>query len=229
MKKLSHIFFDLDHTLWDYDSNARNTLEEMYQKYRLETIFSSSEAFLKVFYHVNFQLWDQYNASRIDRDYIRKNRFRIIMEGRIDPDPDLFEELSDFFVSTCPTKPRMMPGAADLLNSLHKEYVLGIITNGFDDVQNIKLKSCGISEYFDCVITSETTGHRKPQREIFDHALEIYSVRSEEVLMIGDNPETDIKGAMTAGWKSIWYNPEKRNHFIHSHEIHHLAELMDHL
>ena len=137
--------------------------------------------------------------------------------------------MSEYFVATCPTKPAMMPGAMEILDELTERYSLGIITNGFDDVQNIKLSCCGIASYFDIVITSETTGHRKPQRGIFDHALNIFKLKSENVLMIGDNPETDIKGATTAGWKAIWYNPDKRNHFNHSAEIYHLQDLMDHL
>jgi YjjG family noncanonical pyrimidine nucleotidase len=230
LRKLKHIFFDLDHTLWDYDTSSMEALTELYNRFNLDQLFTSTEAFIKKFHFVNAGLWDRYNKDEIDREYIRKHRFASVVAGRMDPDEQLTNEMSDFFISFCPTLPYLMEGAVEVLENLKDDFGLSIISNGFTDTQSVKLSSCKIDHYFEHVITSESAGSRKPSTEIFDHALALASVAKEEVIMIGDNLNTDIAGAKAAGWEAIWYCQEKeeiRHNNPHKPVIYHLKEITE--
>jgi putative hydrolase of the HAD superfamily len=226
LKKTEKIYFDLDHTLWDYDTNARETLTELFDEFQLDQCFLSADAFIKRFYFVNYQLWDKYNKGEIDRAFIRKNRFREVLDGRKEANDAYFEEMSDYFVHRCPHKPHLMPGALDVVKTLSENYRLGIMTNGFDDVQHIKLEKSGLMPFFEVIITSESSRARKPDVAIFEHALELSSLKQDQVVMVGDNLSTDILGATQAGWHSWWYNPDRQDG-DHRHQIYHLKELLD--
>jgi putative hydrolase of the HAD superfamily len=230
LKGLKHIFFDLDHTLWDYDTSSQQALTELFHRFRLDQLFSSAEAFIKKFHHINGGLWDRYNKDEIDREYIRKHRFANVVAGRMEPNEHLTNQMSDFYISYCPTLPYLMDGAIEVLDSLKDTFDLSILSNGFTDTQAVKLANCKIDHYFEHVITSESARCRKPSREIFDHALELASVRSDEVIMIGDNLTTDIAGAKSAGWEAIWYCQEKekiRHNNPHNPVIYHLKEITE--
>jgi putative hydrolase of the HAD superfamily len=229
LKKYTHIFFDLDHTLWDYDANSTEALTEVYHEFGMDQLFTTPTSFIGVFHHVNHGLWDRYNKGEIDREDIRQQRFAMVMKGRTEPDRKLSMAMSDYFIAECPKKPNLIDGAKEVLDSLLPHYSLSIITNGFDDTQATKLKFCGIDHYFDQLITSETTGSRKPDREIFDHAISLTKADPQKVLMIGDNLNTDIAGARAAGWEAVWFNPTIDNHeqVPHKPVISHLSEILD--
>ena len=184
MKNISYIFFDLDHTLWDYETNARQTLKEIYDQFSLARYFSSFEAFINRFHYINHQLWDQYNNGVIDRDYLKYERFKIIMQGRMDENQLFCDEMSAYFTNHCPRKSQLMPGTEELLTQLENRFHLAIITNGFDDIQATKLEVSGIASYFPVVITSESSGHRKPSPAIFHHAQQTTGSLPENSLMI---------------------------------------------
>lgn len=224
--KIEKIYFDLDHTLWDYDTNSRETLGELFDDFGLDQYFLNADSFSSYFYYVNYKYWDLYNKGKIDRDYIRKNRFREVLEGRIEADDEYFLQMSNFFKERCPRKPGLMPGALELLDLLKGNYRLGIITNGFNDVQHIKLTESGLLPYFEIVVTSESASSRKPDVRIFDHALKESRLDKSSVMMIGDNLATDILGAEQAGWRSCWYNPWRKEGEI-KEQIAHLRELLD--
>lgn len=229
MKKLTHIFFDLDHTLWDYDTSSTQALTELYERFQLATYFTSSTAFIKVFHHVNGELWDQYNKGKVDREFIRTQRFARVLAGRMEPDLDFTNRMSDFYIEYCPTLPHLMEGTMKVLDALKDRYTLGIISNGFSDTQSVKLKNCKIDHYFKYVITSESAGSRKPDPAIFQHAMELSNTAVDEVIMIGDNLSTDIAGARAAGWQAIWYCPQEdsmRHNQPHQPMIKHLEEIM---
>ena len=216
---LTHIFFDLDHTLWDYESNSRETLEEMYTQFELGKYFSGFEAFVRAFHFANDKLWHKYNNGHVDKEHIRVNRFQNIMKGRGEISEELPEILSEYFMSHCSRKSGLMDGTFEVLEYLSKKYALSVITNGFTDSQNLKIESAGIDKFFRHVVTSETANSRKPSKDIFDFALNISEEKEDEVLMIGDNFKTDIKGALNAGWDSIWYNPQSRRDFRFKSQI----------
>ncbi|MDW7695244.1 YjjG family noncanonical pyrimidine nucleotidase [Flammeovirgaceae bacterium SG7u.111] len=231
-KNYTHIFFDLDHTLWDFDRNSTETLFELYEKYQLENLspnFSCNE-FVATFRDVNFSLWDSYDKNLINKDQIRNDRFKRIFEvlGIAITDSSLTLNLGSDYLQACPQKPHLLDNSQEILSYLYDKYKLHIITNGFDDVQHTKLKSSNIFHFFDVIVTSESTGYKKPHHKIFEYALSAASASVEMAIMVGDNLETDIKGAIGAKLDCIFYNPEKKGHTLEvQHEISHLSELKD--
>jgi len=221
------VIFDLDHTLWDYDANCAEALLELYEKNNLKQRgIDSFESLLDAFMEMNTLMWDQYDLGIIQRDVIRYQRFnRILLALGVD-DYKLSLTMSSEYVALSPTKKNLLPNAKSILDYLEKKYRLLIITNGFDEIQSVKLASSGISNYFQSVITSERIGYKKPAREIFDYALSKNNFQHSEAIMIGDNLNTDIKGATNASIDSIYFNPSKKEHkTIMKHEISDLIEL----
>jgi YjjG family noncanonical pyrimidine nucleotidase len=221
------VFFDLDHTLWDYDANADATLLELYQDYRLDLLgIKNPLEFQKQFHRVNLALWDQFDRGLILGAVIREQRFLQILTAFQIHDNDLCKELSDVYLERCPQKEKLMEDAIETLEYLHQKYPLTIITNGFEEIQYTKLRSSGLLPYFDHVITSQKAGFRKPAREIFDYALALNKVQACETVMIGDNLIADIEGAHNASIHSIYYNPLRLSHNTRvGSEIHTLKEL----
>jgi putative hydrolase of the HAD superfamily len=225
--KYKTLFFDLDHTLWDYNRSAAETLTDLYKNYGLESLvaFTPSELCQR-FFEINFQLWADYNVGKIDSQFLRTQRFRLIFES-LGTDPSLLpKDFGSEYTFTCPTKPHLIDGALDLLNDLKDRFHLHIITNGFEDVQHTKVKSAGLLPYFDEVITSERAGGKKPGKAIFEYSLGITGSRVENSLMIGDNLQTDIAGARNMGMDQVFFNPENLDApFVPSYTVAHLSEI----
>ncbi|MFT7033575.1 MAG: putative hydrolase of the HAD superfamily [Cyclobacteriaceae bacterium] len=231
MKKYQDIFFDLDHTLWDYESSARQTLLELYQRYDLSSKVALDENELcESFFKVNYKLWDKYNKGDISKYVLRTQRFRMVFEA-IGVELKLFgeNEISQFnkdYLYECPQKPNLIDGAIELLDSLSSEYELHIITNGFIEVQATKMEMSGLSPYFPHVITSEGASAKKPQRKIFDFAMKQTGASIASSIMIGDNLSTDIKGARDYGLDQIFFNPDEIPHDNPvTHEVNYLKEI----
>ncbi len=225
--KYKTIFFDLDHTLWDYDTNSKETLSELYDHYQLQTKgVTSLEAFNTKFSEVNEGLWSLYDRGLIGSEVIREQRFKKILEPFQIQDATLIEQLSHDYLYACPRKGAMIPGAVEILEYLNDKYALTLITNGFEEIQGMKLKSGNITHYFDHVVTSQKAGYKKPAREIFEYALNLHQHEAEEAIMIGDNLMTDIAGARNASVDSVFFNPAQKEHQEEvTHEITSLAEL----
>ncbi len=212
-KKYTCIFFDLDHTLWDYEANSRETLQELYQEYDLGSRgIPDVEEFLTTFKKVNIELWNLYDRGLINSDQIRKERFKKILEPFQAYEPKFSEDISHDYLVLCPQKRKLMPYAMEILNYLTRHYRLTIITNGFEDIQHQKLKSGAVETYFEHVITSQKAGHKKPSREIFEHALLCNGIKRHEALMIGDNLITDVGGARNASIDAVFFNSENIKH-----------------
>lgn len=226
-KKYKYILFDLDHTLWDFEQNSADTLSELYVKYELANMGVSCEnSFKETFHEVNSKLWQQSDEGKINRELLRVRRFQLVCEALGMEDEALASRLGEDYVSLCPTKTALLPYAMDILQFLSEKYPLFILTNGFDDVQAVKLNSAGIFHFFEAVFTGEALGLKKPQKAYFTHFLEQIGARPEECLMIGDNLKTDILGAQNAGIDHIYYNPYGRDYFMYvQHEIRCLSEL----
>ena len=222
---MTKLFFDLDHTLWDYETNSRATLLDLYSTFELHRFFSDEGHFIQTFKRQNQHLWHRYNLGEIDKFEIRNHRFGYIMNTVKNTDLNLARELSNQFIVECPRKKVLMPNARQVLDQLSKDFELGIITNGFDDTQNIKLKFSKIDHYFNWVVTSESSGHRKPAKGIFDFTLDCSGGSREDMVIIGDNLRTDVLGAYNAGWRSVWYNPLKESIPRSQLQVHDLIEL----
>ncbi len=228
-RKYKHILFDLDHTLWDFEKNSTEALLEVYEYYRFgeNNKFTAIEFVLK-FKEINAALWDQYNLNKIAKEYLRNERFKLtlmelgIQENEIPPD------IGEMYIMRCPVKPHVIPHTFEVLDYLKPKYKLHIITNGFEDIQDIKLSHSNLRSYFEFIITSERAGHKKPSKEMFEKAIELLEANAEECVMIGDNPITDIQGAINASLDVIYFNPENVPHDLPvTHEIRSLLELTE--
>ena len=228
MSKYTHLFFDLDHTLWDFDTNAKETLIDIYALFELEKKnVSPFEDFYKKYLHHNEILWGRYHKGFITADELKWRRmWRTLLEFKIG-DEQLSKDISAQFLEILPTKAKLFPYTLEILDYLTaKQYKLHLITNGFEKTQWKKINLSGIGKYFTHVITSETSNSLKPKKEIFEYALEKAGSTLKESIMIGDNQDADIQGAINAGMDSVFVNhinaePQLSPTYI----IHHLKEL----
>ncbi|QHL87613.1 noncanonical pyrimidine nucleotidase, YjjG family [Nibribacter ruber] len=211
VKTYRHIFFDLDHTLWDFEKNSEETLVHLFHAFELHRLgdFTLTD-FYKKYSYINLRLWDLFHKGKINQQELREKRFVKCLTGLGVAEKDVPEGLSEAYTDICPTKSAVFPFTHEVLGYLKEKYVLHIITNGFKDVQAIKLKSSNLTQYFSEVITSECVNCTKPDRRIYQHALERAGVKASESLMIGDNLEADILGAMNAGLDQVFFNPERK-------------------
>ena len=211
--KYKNVFFDLDHTLWDYETNSRETLQDLYESFSLnDEGVSDFENFYQTFKEVNLKLWDLYDKGIINTDVIRKERFEKVLAKFFVVSEKLSNRLSVDYLQQCPTKCNLMPHAMDTLHYLSSKYNLTIITNGFEDTQQLKLNSGDIHNFFNYVITSQRAGHKKPARQIFEYALKLNNIQPSQAIMIGDNLVTDMQGARNASIDTVFYNPDKVYH-----------------
>ncbi|HEX2534802.1 MAG TPA: YjjG family noncanonical pyrimidine nucleotidase [Chitinophagaceae bacterium] len=206
--KYKHIFFDLDHTLWDFDANARQTLEQLHRELKLaERGVHDFDLFHRTYLAHNEKLWARYRSGAIRQEELRLKRMWLtLLEFKI-ADEALAREMGNMFLQLLPTRTLLFPDTVDVLQYLRdKGYVLHLITNGFEKTQHHKLSSCGLRGFFTEVITSEGANSLKPQREIFEYALEQAGAEVAESLMIGDSLEVDVAGAMAVGMDSVHAN-----------------------
>lgn len=205
--KYRHIFFDLDHTIWDFDKNAEETLHELYIIHKLKDIgLHSPELFIETYTRNNHQLWARYHVGEITKDYLREARFKTtFLELGVHPDvvPVGFE---NEYVKLCPTKTNLFPDAHEVLTYLKSKYILHLISNGFKESTEIKIAGSKIGDYFDQIIISENVGVNKPDPAIFQHALDVSDAKKEESMMIGDSIEADVRGALSFGMDAIFFN-----------------------
>ena len=206
----THLFFDLDHTLWDYERNCEEALHEMFESLHLSKhgVPSKSELYF-TFLEVNDRLWDLFDTRKITSEELRSRRFREIFAKFGITDFEICDKLNDIYLELSPNKPHLMDGALELLEFVAPKYSLHLITNGFDDIQTMKLKASGIEHYFETITTSQKANARKPEIEIFNFALNQAKAPVATSLMIGDNINADIAGAINAGMDFVFYNPLK--------------------
>jgi putative hydrolase of the HAD superfamily len=227
VKKYQHIFFDLDHTLWDYDRNVQESLSELYDVFQLAKLgIAAPQDFIQAFYNVNFKLWALYDVGKIDKEGLRATRFKLVFENAgVDPDSVPVGLEPDFMHRTS-TKQYLFPYALEILDYLKPKYPMHIITNGFNESQSKKLNASGLSPYFELIVTSETTGHKKPDPRIFQYALDNLGINNQDVIMIGDNPNSDILGAINANIDQVYFDPHGKGIDMKpTHTIKHLKEL----
>jgi putative hydrolase of the HAD superfamily len=228
MPAYQHIFFDLDHTLWDFERCSCETLEELFHTHQLHTLADTicSSTFVSTFRKINRRLWALYGAGEISQQALRTTRFKLILQELGIRRDEVAARLADDYIQLCPQKPHLLPYAREILDYLSSKYMLHIITNGFADVQMVKLKSANITSYFSEIITSEKAGCHKPDKRIFDFTLQRIKSHRERCIMIGDSLDSDIKGARNARLDHIFYNYENIKHQENPmHEIKCLSEL----
>jgi len=224
-----HLFFDLDHTLWDHNTNSKLALDEVYQHFDLHTYgIPSSVQFYTIFNKINHQLWDLYEQGKIGQPELRHQRFRMIFSELGCFDYSLCDEVSDKYINISVRKPNLLPNAKVVLEYLFPKYPLHIITNGFMEVQDIKMTSGGIKHYFKEIVTFQNSGYKKPEAGIFEYALDLVRAKPSECIMIGDSFQSDIVGANQAGIDTVFFNPDGRVQELTlkpKHEVKDLIEL----
>jgi putative hydrolase of the HAD superfamily len=206
--KYKHLFFDLDHTLWDFDANARATLEQLHLDLKLvDKGIHDFDLFYKNYLQHNEVLWKRYRNGQIRQDELRIKRMWLTLLDFQIADEDLSRQLNELFLQLLPTRTILFPDTKEVLQYLtDKGYKLHLITNGFELTQHAKLRHSGLAVFFKEVITSEGSESLKPQKEIFDYALNKTGAKVEESIMIGDTLDVDILGAMNAGMDQVHVN-----------------------
>lgn len=230
MPAYKHLFFDLDHTLWDFDKNAKTSLTDIYAHFELNNkVDAAFEDFYQKYLHHNEILWARYERGTITAEELKWRRmWRTLMDFKI-ADETLSKNISTKFLEILPTKKEVFPYTFEILKYLKdKNYTLHLITNGFEKTQWSKLKNSGLDDFFTQVITSEASNSLKPKKEIFDYAIEKANAKLKESIMIGDNLDADIQGAINAGMDSVFVNHINAAALIKpTYTITHLNQLED--
>jgi len=227
-KTYKHLFFDLDHTLWDFDKNSEVALRKLYDEYDLKSKgIDDFDAMFTAYNFHNDKLWERYRNGFIKRDELRWKRMWLMLLDHKVADTALAHELSTAYLEILPTQTQLVPHAKEVLDHCKGRYEMNLITNGFDTTQRLKLQYSGISRYFTHLITSEKSNSMKPHKDIFDYAIKIAGADIDTSIMIGDAVDVDILGAINVGMDTVYYNPHKKPHGRQpTYEITHLEELM---
>lgn len=224
------LFFDLDHTIWDFELNSKETLWDLHQQYALEAKgISDFDVFYSNYSVHNHRLWDRYTKGFIKQEELRWKRIYLSLLDYKIADEALSKEMSVDYLDILPNKKNLFPYTIEILDYLkNKNYKMHLITNGFESVQFKKIKNSNLADYFIEVITSEASNSLKPNKEIFDYALKASNAKLASSIMIGDNEAADIQGAINAGMDSIFVNHLQIQPTVPAtHTITHLKELED--
>ena len=203
------LFIDFDDTLYDTHGNAVIALSETFDYFHLDRYFSDPQVFYDAYWTANIDLWTQYAKGEITRDYLIVERFRrpLSVGKGIEITKELCLEISDRFLDFCASKPGVISGAHEVMDYLKQRgYRMHMCSNGFHEVQYKKLDACGLRDYFDTIILSEDAGVNKPSKAYFDYALKVSGASRKTTLMIGDNLQSDILGALNAGLDAMLFN-----------------------
>ncbi len=219
------IFFDWDHTLWDHDRNAFEVIQELMLELPIERSVNQSAALIwSEFQRINDRLWDDYQHGRISQQELRETRFvdffyALSWKG----DAQVF---SDCYLARTPRKTNLLPGAYEVIEQLAAKYPLYVLTNGFDDIQHVKIQGAGMSHFFQAVITSELANCKKPSPDFFHFALQQSQCQASEVVMVGDHPVIDIQAAEAVGISAIHLDVRNESNSAHV-RISQLNQLLD--
>lgn len=210
MQPYKNLFIDLDDTLYDFAAASRESYIETYELLHYKRFFESPEHFLSIYEPYNLELWHIYGAGKITKEELNRRRYSYPLEVVGVHDQELADTFRHEALARIPTKNRLIDGAVELLEYLRPKYKLYILSNGFKELQSHKMRTSGIDKYFDALILSEDIGVNKPNRQLYEYALQKTASKVEESLMIGDMFETDIVGAANIGMDQIYFNPKKK-------------------
>lgn len=227
--KYQHIFFDLDHTLWDFETNSKETLYDLYHELKLVSMgIGDFDHFHSTYHHHNNIFWDRFRKGYINRDELRwKRMWRTLLDYKLANEP-LARQMSERYLEILPTKKNLFDDTFEILDYLQqKQYPLHLITNGFEKTQLAKMENSGLRPYFSHIITSEAAGIMKPHLAIFEYAMEQTGATSATAIMIGDTLDADIEGGNRAGIHTVFFNPNHLpvNKIIPTYTIANLREL----
>ena len=225
--KIADVFFDLDHTLWDFEKNSALTFESIFEKYKIDV---DLKIFLSHYVPINIKYWNWYRNDKITQSELRLGRLREalqLIEYAIDD--VALDYLANAYIEQLPKNNHLFDGTIAILEYLQPKYNLHIITNGFESVQNNKLTNSNIKQYFKTITNSEMAGVKKPNPIIFDFALKAANAKKENSLMIGDCIEADVLGAINSGLHAILFSEVHTETAHDIKQINHLLDLKNYL
>lgn len=224
---ITDVFFDLDHTLWDFERNSELTYRKIFKNYNLQIHLPD---FLKVYVPINTKLWGLYQLDKISKQELRYQRLKMSFEKiRFSVTDQEIDILADDYIKHLTTFNHLFDNARTILQYLQPNYNLHIITNGFAEVQQGKLKNAGIAHYFDVIMDSEKAGVKKPNPLIFQKAMDLANAVPKKSIMVGDNYEVDILGAKNVGMHTLYFNPLTPKSQMADFEIQGLIEIKNYL
>jgi putative hydrolase of the HAD superfamily len=201
---IEHIFFDLDHTLWDFDLNSKLAYKQIFEEHQLTL---ELDKFIEIYEPLNLQFWRMFRENEISKENLRYQRLKTAFDTcNYAVEDEKIHLFADLYMEYLPNYNHLFEGCIELLDQLQGNYRLHLITNGFNGVQQNKIKNSGLEKYFDVVLTAEAAGIKKPAPEIFHKALQMADAKVANSLMIGDSYEADIKGAQSIGLSTIWFH-----------------------
>lgn len=210
MKGITTVFVDIDDTLWWFSRNSEIALATTFRLMGCGEWCDSYEAFHDRYEHFNHQLWQLYNQGGVEKEVLEVRRFEQALEASrycCDDIDELAAAMNTCYLDQLVRNHHLVPGAVELLQYLHgKGYEINAISNGFKGVQERKLEAGGMNRYITHLVLSEDCGITKPRRGIYDYAMSLCGAKPEQIVMIGDDPTTDIAGALGTGWKTIYLN-----------------------
>jgi putative hydrolase of the HAD superfamily len=225
MKKdtIKHVFFDLDHTLWDFEKNSALTFKHIFDKHNIEV---SHDEFIAIYVPINNKFWKLYRDEQITQEELRYGRLREAFNVmKYEVNDELLHTLSAEYIANLPRFNHLYEGAVEILEYLKPKYTLHIITNGFHEVQAGKLKNSNIEQYFATITNSEMAGCKKPNPVIFEYALKAANAEKSHSIMIGDCIEADVQGALNCGLDAIFFNEHKLEAHESILQVNHLLQL----
>jgi putative hydrolase of the HAD superfamily len=198
---IKHVFFDLDHTLWDFEKNSELTFDKIFKD---NAIAVNMDDFLAIYKPLNLKYWKLYRNEKVSKEELRYSRLKNSFDAvNYEISNQLIDKLAEEYIENLANFNHLFDGTFELLDYLKDKYRLHIITNGFEEIQSKKMINSKIYHYFDQVITSESVGVKKPNSRVFEYALEVANAKKENSVMIGDSLEADIRGALSAGLQAI--------------------------
>lgn len=220
---IEHVYFDLDHTLWDFDKNSALTFDVIFKE---ENISLEIRDFLDTYIPINIEYWARYRNNLVSKEVLRTGRLRDSFEAlKIQVSDEIINVLSDKYIKVLPGFNHLLQDTIEILTYLKPKYKLHIITNGFEEIQHNKMQNSQIADFFDTITTSEEVGVKKPHLEIFEIALQKSNAHPQNSIMIGDSYEADIEGAINAGLHSIYFDYYGKAETVQVPQIQTLNEL----
>jgi len=227
-----HIIWDLDHTLWDFDTNSKETITELLHDFKLVgSPINNVSSFLVDYIRINRHCWDLYQMGKMDKATLRYTRFQQAFELHgvsVDSSRELSDEFCAEYVTRCPKKSALVEGTMDILEYLkEKGYKMCVMTNGFIEAQHVKMHVSGLNPYFNHVFISENLKAKKPDPKAYNAVLNALNTVVEKCIMIGDSASSDIQGAVNVGMDSIHFLPKGKEETKATHSIEHLIEIKE--
>ena len=229
--KYTHIFFDLDHTLWDFEKNSEEAMKDAFLELEIGSFLNTDYlSFNAVYIKINQKYWERFRKGFVTREDLRWKRMQATFLEFKKFDDGLSKQLGESYLEKLPTKTHLFSHALEILEyCFKKKYEMHLITNGFEETQQKKIRNSGIANFFDVMVSSEKAMSPKPNAEIFEYAMTATNATREKSLMIGDHFDVDVMGAKNVGMDQVYFNPNRRdnNDGSATYEIECLSELFD--